>query len=143
MLGGAVASRIFGVALLASGQSATITGTLAGQIVMEGFVNWKVSPHVRRLITRTMAILPAVITVLVLGDAAVNSMLIFSQVVLSYALPFAIFPLVHISSDPHRMGVHVNSALVKLLAYGIAFLIVSLNMVLLIDQVQNPSNNSL
>ena len=110
---------------------------------MEGFVNWKISPHVRRLITRTMAILPAVITVLVMGDAAVNSMLIFSQVVLSYALPFAVFPLVHISSDPRRMGVHVNSAFVKLLAYCIAFLIVSLNLVLLIDQIQYPSSNNI
>lgn len=138
-----MASRIFGVALLASGQSATITGTLAGQIVMEGFVNWKISPHLRRLITRTIAILPAIVTVLVMGDAAVNSMLIFSQVVLSYALPFAVFPLVHISSDPRRMGIHVNSILIKVLAYCIAFLIVSLNLVLLVDQIQNPSSNSL
>lgn len=110
---------------------------------MEGFVSWKISAHVRRLITRTMAIVPAVVTVLVMGDAAVNTMLIFSQVVLSYALPFAVFPLVHISSDPRRMGVHVNSLFVKLLAYGIAFLILSLNLVLLLEQITNPSSNNL
>jgi manganese transport protein len=131
---GEVAPKLFGVALLASGQSSTITGTLAGQIVMEGFVNWRISPVYRRLITRLIAIVPAIITVLVAGDHAVNDLLILSQVTLSYALPFGVFPLIHISSDRRRMGDFANPLYIKVIAYTIAGIIVALNCVLLVQQ---------
>jgi manganese transport protein len=104
LLGTAAASTLFAVALLASGQSSTITGTLAGQVVMEGFMHWRIQPWVRRLITRTLAILPAVLVIGLRGDSSVTDLLTLSQVVLALQLPFAMFPLLHFTSSRLRMG---------------------------------------
>jgi len=104
LLGTAAASILFAVALLASGQSSTITGTLAGQVVMEGFMHWRLTPWVRRLITRGMAILPAVLVIGLRGDSSVNDLLMLSQVVLALQLPFAMFPLLQFTSSRRRMG---------------------------------------
>jgi len=104
LLGTAAASILFAVALLASGQSSTITGTLAGQVVMEGFMHWRLTPWVRRLITRGLAILPAVLVIGLRGDSSVTDLLMLSQVVLALQLPFAMFPLLHFTSSRRRMG---------------------------------------
>lgn len=104
LLGTAAASILFAVALLASGQSSTITGTLAGQVVMEGFMHWKLSPWVRRIITRGLAILPAIFIIGIRGDGSVNDLLTLSQVVLALQLPFAMFPLLHFTSSRKLMG---------------------------------------
>jgi len=104
LLGTAAASALFVVALLASGQSSTITGTLAGQVVMEGFMHWRIRPWVRRLITRALAILPAVLIIGIRGNSSVNDLLTLSQVVLALQLPFAMFPLLHFTSARKRMG---------------------------------------
>src|SRR3954465_6055016 len=104
LLGTALASTLFVVALLASGQSSPITGTLAGQVVMEGFMHWRIQPWLRRLITRSLAILPAVLVIGIRGDASVNDLLTLSQVVLALQLPFAMFPLLHFTSSRSKMG---------------------------------------
>jgi manganese transport protein len=104
LLGTAFASTLFAVALLASGQSSTITGTLAGQVVMEGFMHWRIKPWVRRLITRTLAILPAVFIIGLRGDSSVTDLLILSQVVLALQLPFAMFPLLQFTSSRKGIG---------------------------------------
>ena len=104
LLGTAAASTLFAVALLASGQSSTITGTLAGQVVMEGFMHWRIKPWVRRIITRTLAVLPAVLIIGLRGDSSVTDLLTLSQVVLALQLPFAMFPLLHFTSSRRRMG---------------------------------------
>lgn len=104
LLGTAAASTLFAVALLASGQSSTITGTLAGQVVMEGFMHWKLSPWIRRLTTRLLAIIPAVVIIGIRGSGSVNDLLTLSQVVLALQLPFAMFPLLHFTSSRKRMG---------------------------------------
>jgi manganese transport protein len=104
LLGTAAASTLFVVALLASGQSSTITGTLAGQVVMEGFMRWRMRPWVRRLITRSLAIIPAVLIIGVRGDGSVNDLLTLSQVVLALQLPLAMFPLLHFTSSGRKMG---------------------------------------
>ena len=93
-----------GAALLAAGQSSTITGTLAGQVVMEGFMHWRIQPWLRRVITRAMAIIPAVVIIGIRGDSSVNDLLTLSQVVLALQLPFAMFPLLHFTSSRKRMG---------------------------------------
>jgi manganese transport protein len=104
LLGAAVASTLFAVALLASGQSSTITGTLAGQVCMEGFMHWRIRPWVRRLITRMLAITPAVLIIGIRGDSSVTDLLTLSQVILALQLPFAMFPLLHFASSRRRMG---------------------------------------
>jgi manganese transport protein len=104
LLGTAAGSTLFVVALLASGQSSTITGTLAGQVVMEGFMHWRMRPWLRRLITRLLAIIPAVLVIGIRGDGSVNDLLTLSQVVLALQLPFAMFPLLHFTSSHKRMG---------------------------------------
>jgi manganese transport protein len=104
LLGTSLASTLFVVALLASGQSSTITGTLAGQVVMEGFMHWRIQPWLRRLITRALAIIPAVLIIGIRGDASVNDLLTLSQVVLALQLPFAMFPLLHFTSSREKMG---------------------------------------
>jgi manganese transport protein len=96
------------VALLASGQSSTLTGTLAGQVVMEGFMHWRIRPWVRRLITRMLAIIPAVLIIGLRGEGSVTDLLILSQVVLAMQLPLAMFPLLHFTSSPKRMGKFKN-----------------------------------
>ncbi len=124
---GVAASGVFAVALLASGQSSTLTGTMAGQIVMEGFLNIRVRPWLRRLATRALAILPAVIVIELAGDSGVEQLLILSQVVLSLNLPFAIIPLIHFTSDPVRMGSFANQAWVKVCSWLCTLAIVAAN----------------
>ena len=132
-LGGASAT-IFAVALLASGQSSTITGTLAGQIVMEGFMRWRIKPWVRRLVTRSLAIIPAIAIIHLSGGKDTINLLVNSQEVLSMQLPFAIFPLMMVTSDRTKMGEYVNAKWVKVLGYTICFVIGALNIYLLSDQ---------
>src|SRR5205823_13310110 len=119
-LGIAGASILFAVALLASGQNSTLTGTLAGQIVMEGFLNLRLKPWLRRLITRLMAIIPAVIVIGLYGEGKVTSLLILSQVVLSFQLPFAVIPLVQFTSSRAKMGAFANSRFTSILAWTVA-----------------------
>jgi manganese transport protein len=131
LLGTTMASVLFAVALLCSGQNATLTGTLAGQIVMEGFINIRLRPWLRRLITRLIAIIPAIIVVALYGERGTGPLLILSQVVLSLQLPFAVFPLVMFTSDPQKMGAFVNPAWLKALAWLVAVIIAVLNVWLL------------
>jgi manganese transport protein len=130
LLGGG-ASVVFALALLASGQNSTLTGTLAGQIVMEGFLNIRLRPWLRRLITRAVAIVPAIIVAIMFGESGTAKLLIFSQVILSMQLSFAVFPLVAFTSDKLKMGELVNPTWLKVLAYAVAFIIASLNIWLL------------
>jgi len=131
LLGTTMASVLFAVALLCSGQNATLTGTLAGQIVMEGFINLRLRPWLRRLITRLIAIIPAVIVTILYGERGTGPLLILSQVILSLQLPFAVFPLVAFTSDRAKMGAFVNPLWVKLLAWTVAVIIAALNVWLL------------
>ena len=131
LLGTGAASVLFAVALLCSGQNATLTGTLAGQIVMEGFINLRLRPWLRRLITRAIAIIPAIVVIAVYGERGAGPLLILSQVILSLQLPFAVFPLVMFTSDPHRMGAFANPFWLKSLAWLVAVIIAVLNVVLL------------
>ena len=133
LLGVSGASAIFALALLASGQNSTLTGTLAGQIVMEGFLNLRLRPWVRRLITRAIAIVPAVIVAILYGDSGTAKLLILSQVILSLQLSFAVFPLVHFTSDRVKMGEFVNAPWLKSTAYTVAFVIAILNAWLLVQ----------
>jgi len=128
LLGAGAASTLFAVALLCAGQNATLTGTLAGQIVMEGFVNIRLRPWLRRLITRLVAIVPAVIVVILYGERGAGSLLILSQVILSLQLPFAVFPLVSFTGDRHKMGVHVAPVWMRVLAWTVAVIIATLNV---------------
>jgi len=130
LLGGG-ASVVFALALLASGQNSTLTGTLAGQIVMEGFLNIRLRPWLRRLITRAVAIVPAIIVAIIFGESGTAKLLVFSQVILSMQLSFAVFPLVAFTSDKLKMGELVNPTWLKVLAYAVAFTIASLNIWLL------------
>jgi manganese transport protein len=125
------ASTLFAVALLASGQNATVTGTLAGQIVMEGFIDLKLKPWLRRLITRMIAILPAFFITWIFGEARINDLLIFSQVILSMQLSFAVIPLVWFTSDAKRMGKFVNPFWMTWLSWIVSAIILSLNCYLL------------
>ncbi|MEO8909740.1 MAG: Nramp family divalent metal transporter [Gemmatimonadaceae bacterium] len=127
LLGGG-ASVVFALALLASGQNSTLTGTLAGQIVMEGFLNIRLRPWLRRLITRAVAIVPAIIVAIMFGESGTAKLLVFSQVILSMQLSFAVFPLVAFTSDKLKMGELVNPAWLKVLAYAVAFVIAGLNI---------------
>src|SRR4051794_9114974 len=131
LLGTTMASVLFAVALLCSGQNATLTGTLAGQIVMEGFINLRIRPWLRRLVTRLIAIVPAVIVIALYGDRGTGPLIILSQVVLSLQLPFAVFPLVMFTSDPHKMGEFANTPAIKVLAYAVAVIIAALNVYML------------
>jgi manganese transport protein len=131
LLGSAAASVLFAIALLCSGQNATLTGTLAGQIVMEGFLNIRLRPWLRRLITRLLAIVPAIVVILLYGDRGTGPLIILSQVVLSLQLPFAIFPLVRFTSDPKIMGRFTSSWWIKALAWPVVVIIAALNVYLL------------
>jgi manganese transport protein len=130
-LGTTVAGLVFAIALLCSGQNATLTGTLAGQIVMEGFVNIRLRPWLRRLITRLVAIIPAVITIVLYGEDSTGELLILSQVILSLQLSFAVFPLVMFTGDRHRMGPFVAPVWMRALAWLVAIIIGGLNAWLL------------
>jgi manganese transport protein len=134
LLGGAAATA-FAVALLASGQSSTITGTLAGQIVMEGFLRIRIAPWLRRLITRGLAIIPAIILITMSGGKNTVQLLILSQVVLSMQLSFAIFPLLMFTSDRNRMGDFVNPLWLKIAGYTVCTVIAGLNLKLLWDTI--------
>jgi len=131
---GAASATLFAVALLASGQSSTITATLAGQVVMEGFLHLRVKPWIRRIVTRSLAIIPAAILVGSAGEHT-NDLLVLTQVVLSMQLPFAIFPLVMFTSDKNRMGEFANPLALKVVAYGVCLVITGLNLALLVEQV--------
>jgi manganese transport protein len=133
LLGVTGASTLFALALLASGQNSTLTGTLAGQIVMEGFLNIRIRPWLRRLITRAIAIIPAIIVTIISGEKGTTNLLVLSQVVLSLQLSFAVFPLVLFTSDKLKMGEFVNGLTLKCLAWFIAVVIASLNAWLLVQ----------
>ncbi len=135
LLGTALASTLFAVALLASGQSSTLTGTYAGQIVMEGFLHFKIRPVLRRLITRMLAIIPAILVISIQGDQGSYGLLIFSQVVLSLQLPFAVIPLIKFTSDKERMKTFANAPWVKIIAWISAVVIVVLNARLVIGTI--------
>ncbi|HEX8726559.1 MAG TPA: Nramp family divalent metal transporter [Gemmatimonadaceae bacterium] len=135
LLGGG-ASTVFALALLASGQNSTLTGTLAGQIVMEGFLNIRLRPWVRRLITRLLAIVPAAVVAILYGESGTNQLLILSQVILSLQLSFAVVPLVSFTSERAKMGEFVNSRPLRIVAWTMAFVIAVLNAWLLVQTVR-------
>jgi manganese transport protein len=130
-LGASLASTLFACALLASGQNSTLTGTLAGQIVMEGFLQIRLKPWLRRLITRSIAILPAILVIGIAGESKLNMLIVLSQVILSFQLPFAVIPLVQFTSDRHRMGEFANSRFTVVVAWIVAAAILLLNAKLL------------
>lgn len=134
MLGSSLAPILFAVALIASGQSSTITGTLAGQIVMEGYLKLRIAPWIRRLMTRLIAIIPAVIVILINGENNIDSLLILSQVILSLQLGFAIIPLIHFTSDKKTMGKFVIKPFVIFLASLIAAVLIYLNISMVVGQ---------
>ncbi len=133
MLGVAGASTLFAVALLASGQNSSLTGTLAGQVVMEGFLHFRMKPWLRRLLTRSIAIVPTIVVTAIYGERGTANLLILSQVILSMQLSFAVFPLVAFTSDPQRMGEFTNRPPVKFLGYAVAALIAIANAWLLLQ----------
>ena len=135
LMGSQAAPLAFGLALLAAGQSSTLTGTLAGQIVMEGFVQIRLRPYMRRLLTRAIALVPAVAVISISGDTGTYKLLILSQVVLSLQLPFAIIPLVHFTSDKLKMGSFANRLWVKVLAWITSAIVIVLNAKLVYDQI--------
>jgi len=128
LLGTALASTLFAVALLASGQSSTITGTLAGQVVMEGFMHWRIRPWIRRMISRTMAVIPAILIVNVRGASSVTDLVNFSQVILCLVLPLALFPLLHLTSSRRIMGQWANGWRLLLLGWGSVVLITAMDL---------------
>jgi len=134
LLGSEVAPYLFAIALIAAGQSSTITGTLAGQIVMEGYLRLRINPWMRRLLTRLVAIIPAVIVILSTGEKNITSLLVLSQVVLSLQLGFAIIPLIHFVSDKKTMGIFTIKPIVQVLAWLITSVLVYLNMRMVIEQ---------
>jgi manganese transport protein len=146
LLGTSWAPILFAVALIAAGQSSTITGTLAGQIIMEGYLNLRIQPWVRRIITRLIAIVPAVIAILYFGESVTGKLLILSQVILSLQLGFAIIPLIHFVSDKSKMkGFHISKT-TQIASWIIASIIVSLNAKLVFDEIKRwleSSNNSI
>jgi manganese transport protein len=131
VLGASLASVLFAAALLCSGQNSTLTGTLAGQIVMEGFLHWRIRPWLRRLITRSMAIIPAAIVIGVMGEGRVTSLLILSQVILSFQLPFAVVPLIQFTGDRSKMGEFTNGPITAIFGWFMAAAIIVLNAALL------------
>ena len=135
LLGTSLAGGLFAIALLCSGQSSTLTGTLAGQVVMEGHLNFRMQPWLRRLITRTIAIIPAALTIYFVGDGATLGLLLLSQAIISMQLPFAVIPLIHFTGDPVRMGPFANKRWVRQLSWVTATVIVGLNSWLVVEQV--------
>jgi manganese transport protein len=131
---GSMAPKLFAIALIASGQSSTLTGTLAGQIVMEGYLQLRINPWVRRLLTRLLAIVPAVIVILLFGETEVDNLLVLSQVVLSVQLGYAVIPLIHFVSDKKTMGLFTVKPFIRMLAWLVAASLVYLNMKLVIEE---------
>ncbi|HEX7847105.1 MAG TPA: divalent metal cation transporter, partial [Chitinophagaceae bacterium] len=142
LLGTKLAPILFAVALIASGQSSTVTGTLAGQIVMEGYLRLRINPWVRRLLTRLVAIIPAVIVILINGENNVDSLLILSQVILSLQLGFAIIPLIHFVSDKKAMGEFTIKPLVQVMAWLITAVLVYLNISMVFGEAQDYFTSS-
>jgi manganese transport protein len=143
ILGNHIAPIAFGVALVAAGQSSTLTGTIAGQVIMEGFLNLKLQPWLRRLLTRSVALLPAVFVIAISGNEGTYKLLILSQVVLSLQLPFAIVPLIHFTSDKNKMGNFTNAMWVKILGWLTAVVIIILNFKLVYDSLIDWSQNEI
>jgi len=137
MLGKTVASKLFAIALLASGQSSTLTGTYAGQIVMEGFLNLRMQPWMRRLITRTAAVIPAAVTIQIAGEQSTLWLLLLSQAIISMQLPFAVIPLIRFTNDRRRMGEFANRDWVKALAWATSGIILGLNLWLVAEQMNS------
>jgi len=135
LLGSKLAPILFAVALIAAGQSSTITGTLAGQIVMEGYLKLRINPLLRRLITRLIAITPAVLTILIYGNDKIDALLVLSQVILSVQLGFAVIPLIHFVSDKHTMGEFAIKTPTKIAAWLVASILVFLNVKMVVEQV--------
>jgi manganese transport protein len=135
LLGSAIAPYLFAIALIAAGQSSTITGTLAGQIVMEGYLQLRINPWMRRLLTRLIAIIPAVLVILINGEKNINSLIVLSQVILSLQLGFAIIPLIHFVSDKKTMGAFTVKPIVQIFAWSIATILIYLNLRMVIEQV--------
>ncbi|HYL10638.1 MAG TPA: Nramp family divalent metal transporter [Candidatus Acidoferrales bacterium] len=132
VLGVSFASTLFALALLASGQNSTLTGTLAGQIVMEGFLNFRMRPWLRRLVTRSLAILPAALVIGLMGEGKVTALIIFSQVILCFQLPFAVIPLIQFTSDRAKMGEFTNSRVTVVVAWITTAIILGLNLEFLV-----------
>ena len=128
-----MASALFAIALLASGQNSTLTGTLAGQIVMEGFLNFRIVPWLRRVITRGVAIIPAVLVIGIFGEQKTTELLVASQVVLSMQLGFAVWPLMRFTGEKKKMGEFANGLWIKLLGWTTTLIIITLNVKLLLD----------
>ncbi len=139
LMGTALASVLFGAALLCSGQSSTLTGTMAGQIVMEGFLHFRMQPWLRRAVTRSLAIIPAALTIYFAGSQGTAQLIVFSQVILNMQLPFAVIPLVHFTSDRERMGEFTNGIWLKVASWACAAFILALNAWLLWDQFRDWS----
>ena len=142
MLGSTLAPILFAIALIAAGQSSTITGTLAGQVVMEGYLNLRLQPWIRRLLTRLIAIIPAFLTIYFLGEGATGKLLIFSQVILSLQLGFAVIPLIHFVSDKQKMGEFAIPLWQKILSWVAAIVIISLNVKLVFNEISDLILNS-
>jgi manganese transport protein len=134
LMGSKLAPILFAVALIAAGQSSTLTGTLAGQIVMEGYLQLRINPWLRRLMTRLIAIVPAVLVILVYGEEKVDDLLVFSQVILSLQLGFAVIPLIHFVSDKNTMGIYAIKTYTKIGAWLVAGILVFLNVKLVMDE---------
>ena len=139
---GNMAPVLFAIALIAAGQSSTVTGTLAGQIIMEGYLSLRINPLLRRLITRLLAIIPALIVILIYGEENVDKLLIFSQVILSLQLGFAIIPLIHFVSDKKTMGIFAIKPLIKIVSWLVAFVLVFLNLKMLGNEVMGVFENA-
>ncbi|MEP6615997.1 MAG: Nramp family divalent metal transporter [Ginsengibacter sp.] len=137
MLGSTIASTLFAVALIASGQSSTLTGTLAGQIVMEGYLRLRINPVLRRLITRLLAIIPAILVIALFGEDKVDALLIFSQVILSLQLGFAVIPLIHFVSDKKTMGIYAINPVIQFFAWLVASVLVYLNVRMVTGEAKN------
>ncbi|SEW33563.1 Nramp family divalent metal transporter [Chitinophaga arvensicola] len=135
LLGSKLAPILFAVALIAAGQSSTVTGTLAGQIVMEGYLRLRINPWLRRLITRLLAIIPALLVIIIAGDEEVGALLVFSQVLLSLQLGFAIIPLIHFVSDKKTMGIFAIKPVTKIFSWLVTILLVYLNMRMVLSEV--------
>src|SRR6478735_6384843 len=142
LLGQSIAPILFAIALIAAGQSSNVTGTLAGQIVMEGYMRLRINPFLRRLLTRLLAIIPAVIVILIYGDNEIDNLLVFSQVLLSLQLGFAIIPLIHFVSDKEKMGKFAISLPTKIAAWVVTAILVFLNMKMVVGGAIDYLNES-
>ncbi|HEX4851044.1 MAG TPA: Nramp family divalent metal transporter, partial [Puia sp.] len=144
LLGSAFAPKLFAIALIAAGQSSTVTGTLSGQIVMEGYLQLRINPILRRLMTRLLAIIPAVLVIVIAGENEVDNLLVLSQVILSLQLGFAIIPLIHFVSDKKAMGKFAINGMTKILSWTVAAILLYLNVKLVFEEgvayIAQPGN---